>query len=359
MLLTPSQIISAGTNGQFWQWAGLAGLALTTSAVLLAFIYVWGNLFRNPQLSAYVRSELFELFVSGLLAVLLIGAVEAMGGLHLDDFLPSELIPAGVAPDSSIYDAAAQFYNQVDSDMSGWLGLNYIMNIYVDQVASVTPYARPLGVGMVASPMAGFASPIKQLMYNMTVALALAYIINHAQMVIYIFALDAFLHFYLPMGIFLRCFTPTRRIGGTLIGIAMAFLFIFPALSVITYCMLYGGGGPLVTFRSMLTQFFGDTSTGSFQDHFKGFFNSNFTDIGTGAVDLMGGLFTGIGTLFQNLIGTTMLFFLIIPMSAVSWAFAVGFVTPVFNIIIFTQAARSLSKSFGEEADISSLTRMI
>src|SRR5512143_995172 len=142
--------------------------------------------------------------------------------------------------------------------MSGWLQMNYVLNIYVDQMASVTPYARPLGVGLVASPLAGLASPIKQLLYNMSVALSIAFIINHAQLVVYIFSLQAFLKYYLPAGIFLRSFTPTRRLGGTLIGVALAFLFVFPALSSITYTMFYNrcdpasGGGPLVPFRSML-----------------------------------------------------------------------------------------------------------
>ncbi len=218
---------------------------------------------------------------------------------------------------------------------------------------------------MVASPMAGFASPLKQLLYNMTVALSLAFIINHAQLVVYIFALDAFLKYYLPLGVFLRSFTPTRRIGGTLIGVSVAFLLVFPMLSLVTYGMLYqkcqgnSACGPLVTFRSMLAQYFGDTSFGGFQENFKSFFSSNFTDVSGSILGIMGGLFTGLGTFLEKLLGGTMLLLIIFPASAVSWAFVVGFVVPTFNVIIFTQAARGLSRTFGEEVDISSLTRMI
>ena len=49
--------------------------------------------------------------------------------------------------------------------------------------------------------------------------------------------------------------------------------------------------------------------------------------------------------MFQKLIGSTMLFFLIIPVSVVSWAFTIGFVLPAFNVLIFTQAAKGLSKA--------------
>ena len=359
-MLSPGDIITGGTAGGLWWIAGLSGAALMVSGVMLAFGYIWGTLFRNPQTIAYVKAELLEILVTGAMLAIIFAGVGAMTSLTVSDVLPQQLIPSGMATTTGIYDAAAGYYQQVDNDMSGWLGMNYILNMYVDQVASVTPYARPLGVGMVASPMAGFASPIKQLLYNMTVALTLAFIINHAQLVVYVFAIDAFMKFYLPLGVFLRSFTPTRRIGGTLIGVSVAFLFVFPMLSLITYSMFYqAGGGPLVTFNSMLRQYMSDTTSGSFQSIFSGFFQSNYSDIGSTVMNLVGGVLGGLGTLFQKLIGTTMLFFLIVPCATVGWAFAIGFVIPTFNVIIFTQAARGLSRAFGEEVDVSSLTRMI
>ena len=45
--------------------------------------------------------------------------------------------------------------------------------------------------------------------------------------------------------------------------------------------------------------------------------------------------------------------------ATVSWAFTIGFIVPAVNLMIFTMAAKGLSKSFGDEVDISSLTRMI
>jgi len=50
---------------------------------------------------------------------------------------------------------------------------------------------------------------------------------------------------------------------------------------------------------------------------------------------------------------------LMIPMSAVATAFAAGFIMPALNILIFVQAIRALSKTLGDEIDISVLTRMI
>ncbi|MEW6721801.1 MAG: hypothetical protein AB1324_00910 [Candidatus Micrarchaeota archaeon] len=371
-LLTPTQIIAgseslASSGANLWGYAGLAGLGLITSVIILTALYVWGTLFRNPQMNVYVKSELYEVVLSAILIPFIFGAVAAMSTLTIGSFMPPDLVPddtglggTGTNASTNVYEATAHYYQRLDRDMSGWLGMNYVFNMYVDQLASVTPYARPLGVGLVASPLAGLASPIKQLLYNMSVALSLAFVINYAQLVVYIFSLQAFLKYYLPAGIFFRCFTPTRRLGGTLIGVSLAFLFVFPALSVITYSMFYNkSAGPLISFGAMLSQYVGDATSGSFSDNFNSFYDNNFTGVGGGVLDLIGGVFGGLGNLIQRVVGSAFLMLLIFPISVVSWAFALGFVVPAFNILIFTQAAKGLSKSFGDEVDISSLTRMI
>jgi hypothetical protein len=269
-----------------------------------------------------------------------------------------------VDADTSLYESTAMYFEKVDTDMSTWLNLNYVINVYVDQVASVTPYARPLGVGLVASPMAGLASPIKQLLYNMTVALSVAFIINHAQLAVYTFAVYGFMNYYLPMGILLRSFTPTRRLGGTLIGIACTFLFIFPSLYTLTYSMFYfespdgTSAGPLVTFNTMFMSYMNDVF-GRSGGPVDTLYSENLTDSGGGLIDMMTGAFGSIGRLFSDLAGVFLLTLLMIPMATVSMAFAIGFIMPAINMLVLTQAAKSLSKSIGDEVDISSLTRMI
>lgn len=338
----------------------LSGAALAASIAVLAALYLWAAIFRNQALNAYVKSEIYELFITALLIIFIGSAVGAMSTIRVNDFLPIHLLPADVDSSTTVYQATWQYYVKVAEDMSGWLSLNYLLSMYVDQVASVTPYARPLGVGLVASPMAGFAAPLKQLLYQMSTALSVAYIINAAQKMVYLFSLQASLKYYLPMGLFFRSFTPTRRLGGALIGISLTFLFVFPALSTISYSMFYNrASGPLITFSNMITQYFTDTTSSGFLGVFGSFFDNNFTDIGGGVSGMVGAAFGGIGQIFQRLVGGILLTVMMFPISVVSYAFAIGFVVPAFNIIIFTQVAKSLSKSFGEEVDMSSLTRLI
>ncbi|MBU0533105.1 hypothetical protein KKB44_06450 [Candidatus Micrarchaeota archaeon] len=358
-LIEPNDIIYQGPTGGFWEWVGLAGLALAASITILSFLYMWAALFRNSQLNAYVKQELYEVVVSAVLVLFLFTAVGAMSGLKVSSFFPDELLPSDVDSTTTIYEATAKYYERLDTDMAGWLNMNYVINVYIDQIASVTPYARPLGVGLVASPMAGIAAPIKQLLYNMSVALSVAFIINYAQLAVYVFSLQAFMKYYLPLGIFLRCFTPTRKLGGTLIGVGIAFLFIFPALTTITYSMFYSrSSGPLVSFNNMIWNYV-DDNLGSGGGAFATFYDDNFTGSSSSLIDMISGAFGAIGMFLTNLFGGILLTLLLFPISTISIAFAVGFIMPTFNIMVFTQAARGLSKSFGEEVDITSLTRMI
>lgn len=357
-LVGPLDIILGGTAGGLWEWAALAGLALMTSVIILGFIYIWGVLFRNQALTANTKQELYEVIVTAIMIGFIYAGIGAMSDLTISGFLPQEMWPDGVNGDANVYNLTAQYYLTVDKEIAGWLESSYLLNFYMDQIASVTPYARPLGVGLVASPMAGVASPIKQLLYNMSVALSIAFILNYAQLLVYTFSLKAFLNYYLPLGILLRAFTPTRRIGGTLIGVALTFLFIFPALTCLTYSMFYNpSSGPLLTFRSMTENYLSDPE---FQTRFgmvsPGELNKT---MGGGVLDLIGGALGGIGTMLESLLGTGFLMLLLFPTATIAMGFVIGFIMPAVNILVLTQAAKVLSKSFGDEVDISSLTRLI
>lgn len=370
-LCTPGEIlagtcckVATGCTGGFGDLLLLSTAALIVSSILLAVIYLWAVMFNSTKINAYVKQELYELVASAIIVIFLLMAIGAMGNLRLNDFVPNDMLPddSRIGPDTNIYDSAAIYYERVGSDMSGWIEMNYVMNVFVDQVASVTPYARPLGVGLVASPLAGIASPIKSLIYNMSVAVTIAFVINYAQLYVYIFALHGFLKFYIPIGILLRCFTPTRRLGGTIIGVGVVFLFIFPAFANLAFVMFYNAGaGPMLTFSNMIGYYIGGHGNPDnlFQMRFENFFSRNFESSGTGFIGLVTGVFGGIGDMIQNVVGGIFLTLLILPIATVSWAFTLGFIIPAFNTLIMVEAAKILSRSFGEEVDITSLTRLI
>ncbi len=344
---------SATAGYGYWGWLPMVGAALFASIVLLAFVYVWATLFRDNNLLSLVKLEFYEMVVTIVLVFFLLMVVGFMTGLKVSSFVPSALIPSAIDPNMNIYQLTEDYFNKVGTSFGDWLNLNYIANVYVDQVASVTPYSRPMGIGLIASPMAGLASPIKQLLYNATSALAIAYVVNYAQYYTFLFAVAAFLKYFLPVGIFLRAFTPTRRVGGSIIGVCMGFLIVYPLLITLTYFIFYSDNGPLVTFGGFVRDYIYDNT--DFSALFGTFMNPgnfSFSDFFSG---ILGGIGTMIKTVFKMVFVNIMMF----PIALVGQAFVIGFVMPAFNILMFTQATISLSKSFGEEVDIGALTRMI
>ncbi len=345
----------AASGGGFWSWVALCGAALLTSVVILAFIYAWGTLFRNNELISFVKLELYEVVVTAILVFYVIGIAGSLSNLGIGKLLPPSVLPSGVSPDATIYEITENYFLEVGRDMEVWLNLNYVINVYVDMASSITQYARPLGIGLVSAPLAGFATPLKQLLYNCTTALTIAYVINYAQYYTFLFATEVFLGYYLPIGVFLRCFLPTRRLGGTLIAVCLSFLLIFPFLTTLTYFIFYNENGPMITFRSFIVQYYGPG--GDFWTKISHFLNP-FT-YSSGLFGFVTGALGSIGNLLQDVFGSIFLVIMVFPISVVGKAFMIGYLMPAFNILIFTQAALSLSKSFGEEVDISSLTRMI
>lgn len=349
----------AATSGGLWEWTGLSVLALTLSTVLLCLIYLWGVLFRDSNLQAYFKTELLELFITGVIFVLIYSLMGAFSVIKVSTFLPPSFIPSGMNADTSIWIALGGGLDMMLADMGQWLNLSYILNMALDQMAAITTNIRPAGVGLSTQPLAGFASPLKQLAYNMTTALSVSYIITAAQKYVYVFGLYAFLKFYLPIGLFLRCFTPTRRLGGSILGVCIAFLFFFPVLSMVTFSVLYAADGPIISFRSTLTDYLSDTTNANFIQNMNGNYRSNFSSIATGILNMVWGGIGNIGNLLTGFIGSSFLFLLLVPISTVAFAFAAAFVLPTFNILVFTQAAKGLSGALGNEVDIGSLTRLI
>ena len=362
-MLDISGVLGSVGSG-FLSWIGLSGLALVTSTVILAFMYIWSILFRNPQMTGLVKMEVYEVFVTVFILIIIAGIVGTLSTLSVDTFFPRALLPPDIEPGTNIYEAAEDYFLKVKDEMTGWIELGYVFNIFADQLASTTPYTRPFSVGFVSTPFARVGAPIKQLLNHAIIGLIIAYVINYAQYFTLLFSINVFLKYYLPVGLLLRCFTPTRKIGGSIIAATMAFLIIFPILAIIGYMLFYAEDGTMITFSN----FVGLQSTTSFMGGFLSELSGDlkdwiYSDEDTSLLTLFGNILFfplhAIVKVTERLFGT--LFFLVLGFAAgvIGRAFLIGYIVPTFNILILVQATKGLSRSIGEEIDISSLTRLI
>jgi hypothetical protein len=187
----------------------------------------------------------------------------------------------------------------------------------------------------------------------MSNALAIAFVMNYAQLYVYLFVLQGALRYYIPLGIILRSFTPTRRIGGALIGLAVSFLFVFPVLYSLNFMMFFDKAGPMETLSSFTANRF-DASNGV-----KGAIGSFFSKkANMGALDMVVSVIGDIGTMFSSIIGEVFTLAMVLPISVVGLVAAISLAS-VFDILLMVQITTALSKSMGEEVDISTLTRMV
>jgi len=292
--------------------------------------------------------------------------------------------------DMNMYDASFEYIESVDARLMGWMTATQIFALYMDQLASTTIYAKPLSMGLVTSPGAGAAGPIKNMLYQMNNAMAVAFIVNHAQISLLEFAMYGFVTFFFPIGIILRSFTPTRRLGGSLIGIGLGFLLIYPLLTVTSAYIMFKPTESLDVsiwsnfqdpIENMEGMYSGDmtelknwmkTTIGKPDEMTtpegnvklgSGFSESNpVTTLGSETSSLTDSVWSIFSTTESGVSGFLkglMYDALMIPMSALSMGFIMAMVLPAINILILVQAIKSMSKVLGDEIDITVLTRLI
>lgn len=351
-------------------WMGIAGIALAASAAILAIIYLFGVMFRNQELSAYAKFEVNELFVTAIIII----AIAFMVG-RFCEIKVGWIFPESGHKDLNMYSEAMDYFDYNGEAIIGVMITNHFFAMQADMLASTTIFSKPLGLGLVSSPGAGLGAPIKNVLYQATNFLAVVFITNYAQKVVFEFALVGFLKYYLPIGIVMRCFTPTRRIGGTLIAIGIGFLFIYPALTVLTSEVLRETTdnfatdtiGNMGAYAKPVFNITSDKATMNLKDFPKGIVGDYDGNTPKPTNPAPGSPPSPVqeystGNLIVNLIksgtGGAMYMVLILPMMIIGIVIILGLAT-AFNILLIIHAIKGISKTMGEEIDISSLTRLI
>ncbi len=357
----------SAASSTFWtNWVPLWPLAIVVSVILLTFLYTISYFFKTDNIRGFVKLELFEVFASVIITGSFIAVIIPVCSLTLGAVFPSITDPA--VSSLGFYSTTETYFTTITEKLESWMHVNYGLNLWLDQLASITPYSRPLGVGIVATPGAGFAAPLKQMIYNVFTSLAIALIINVAQLNVLKFAIAAFLKFYLPIGIFLRCFTPTRRFGGTLIALAIGFMLLYPLYINTSYIMLFAGDDSIisawdtgindftrVTLYGIGTPDDSDSQSASLSRQSSGIGDilfDFFRQVTIGFLELMGRLISGF-------FGAVMTTAFLLPMATVGMGLVIGYLLPAFQVLLFVQSVKYLSKTLGEEIDVNSLTRLI
>jgi hypothetical protein len=309
------------------------------------------RLLNNEEGQVLLKLELFELFSTAFVIFLSIGLVQAACELPVSGVFFN---PDYMEPGDNLFDAAAAVLQSFSEDLAIAMTTLNIVYIPIDFQTTTTLTMQPMGLGTVVQPTSGIGAIVKPALVNAMQAIALAYIVIRAEMFVLDFSTYAFITFYFPLGIILRSFTPTRRIGGTIIGIVLGLVLVFPFLVVLNGVVAFGiwpNANPF-SFTEGDWDALKNFTSGSFTNLFGGL--SGLSDLAN-PFNFFYAINQLIGGGFGAIIGFVIFFFM---RSAVA-AFFIGLFFPALNTLLLVTTVRYITKTLGEEIDVTNLMRLI
>lgn len=226
-----------------YMWTGFAVLI---ASAFIGMAYMLSQLLRLPVLEAWVKIELHELVSGMVLAVLCIALVASVNNA-------SQFLSGSSAPD--VIQAARADFLRAELYADGQALYQNLVAAYFE-VAKITSYSYTAGLtvgimslGFSSSPAAGL-SPLQGQLGQGIDGVANFMLLAAGQSAFLLFFSKAAV-FMLPVGIFLRSFSLTRKVGGVVLAGVIATSVIYPASMLLTR-EIYDGFRP--GLQSMISQ---------------------------------------------------------------------------------------------------------
>lgn len=188
-----------------------------------------GRAFQNRKIEYWGRDELLQAFINGAIVGGLIGLI-AILNTTVNSLVPvgPSLVCPGLDPTSAI--GFAQCYlSDLGTKIFALSGVLIAANVIVGFITN-------LGISFIVTvtPFAGLA-PIGSILGMIIESLFVFLLAVQAQSSLLTFISGAALTTFLPVGLILRCFFPTRKLGGALIAMAIGMYVVFPLTFVLDY----------------------------------------------------------------------------------------------------------------------------
>lgn len=245
-------------------WIPLAGFALAIATILVALVYMFGSMLMNDKMKGWAKLELVEVFYSVVIIALI--ALPGVGALTIVDSVVQGglgTLPGPVwVPDSGTYvdlcsdavaaDPMSPYYNvegchirigmwfmhslfNEAKDMAYKVYLNYIYTATAADFTINFEFIIEKAGFFTITPWRGFfttGNTIKSLVFDYLVKLMM--LAKFQEMLLKFIATALFPALFVA-GVLLRTFTFSRKLGGLLLGTAVALYYIYP--------MFYAFGG--------------------------------------------------------------------------------------------------------------------
>ncbi len=196
-------------------------LAMLFTTIIIVISYILGKLFDSHFLNAWAKVEIGELVLSVVLIIIILGLVGIIDGFFDPSitFSPNEtdaqtrIIEEQIEDTQNmIYKISKNFYHlskystfSYRSTSSGWFSSEF------------TSQAQNPGLAPLSSVLNRLLNHLSQLIIILKTELIL---LDYLKIITF--------SILLPIGIFFRTFSPTKKIGTTLLALSVGFIVVFP-----------------------------------------------------------------------------------------------------------------------------------
>lgn len=328
---TGGESTSVDMNWKTWSFLGVMA-----SFGLLSVTFMFGKAIGSQPLISRAKEDLTQTIVTMMILLII---MSVLGGIC--SFNVSEIGAHG----STFFDGARGYFNYAKlTALSAYTQTSGTV-MYVSAASSMFVQSRfSRGFVLNSIPFVGLGSTADPLQFVMNMVF-IQIIVAHGQLLLLDIIESNIFNLLFPAGLIMRCFTPTREFGGTLMAIALGLFLFFPFLFSLNY-MLVGNAAPPEDVAA---------------SDWKGL----LIGIGSGAALTSTIYVGGINIGFLIVLGFIDTIISKAQREMVGALFTLGnatlsvFILPAISWVILGAMTRSLSTYLGEEVDISGLARLV
>ena len=227
-------------------WMSVVMLVYLINLILLGLVYMFSKMLSSPSLESKVKEEVLQLISSALLIVML-GIVISMGDIYVSGIPMDQYIGQPLAQMIDMHGSVSVF----DVDYAYLIALQTkIKSAIHDLISKVrrwewffNAYFGAIINGVnIPFPSQAFLGLWSDMIKNYVIAEQYMWlsITGYFILNLLLWVESSMLSVYLPLGLVLRMFPPTRAGGATLIAMVVGLYFIFPYM--LAYLYLSGPG---------------------------------------------------------------------------------------------------------------------
>ncbi|MCC7552435.1 hypothetical protein KO317_02090 [Candidatus Micrarchaeota archaeon] len=346
----PDDVCGGDLNAFMSSWAVTCYIAIMISLLILLIIFLICRGMQIQKGETWAKYEMLQVGATVLILLVIVGFSEFIlcsGGLTPKMIFGNVL---GAGDDSMVVEAKDYLTTLMRMNTISLTSILFF-NIQRETIGNFKFSVDIIGLGIGITPGKGLNS-LNRVFEIAQIGIITMLVTSITQLMLFNYVYAGMFTIYLPIGILLRCFEPTRRFGGTLIGLTIALGLFWPMLLVINSVALQGIGvfgmwEGIIEFvaEQMQANQFINLHINSPADMFDGNIHTSAPiTFKIGIIEPMKIMFSALSMATWKMLAINILGSLFLPL---------------LNFAILATSMREFSRFFGEQIDLSNLTRMI